>query len=416
MFVLDEELLGEMLSDDGWNDAGGQAARYKSSDSDYRTWRPTVSELPEGGLLITTKIDHIRGGGGQDDHCQLNLEFDTVASITGAQTTITIQGAPQFDTGLVRAVGELDGAKTGKLAEITAKVFNSLVKFFESRAEHGGRLNFPAVIKHNLNSIAACLKPPSERPIYEVTVVTGDIENAGTGADVCITLFGANGDSGEVPLENARNNFERGQKDGFLPARLTTDLGELERIEVWHNQTGNKPGWFLEEVTIRNRDTGQTWRFPCRRWFALDADDGLIHRSLLPDTALCTYTVTIVTGDIENAGTGAEVYITLFGGNGDSGERQLVHPRNDFERGHTDYFTFHQMRNLGELHEVRIRHNDRGEKPGWFLDGVTVRNETTGETWFFPCGRWLARTADDGEIQRTLRPEPRRAPVAVGSA
>lgn len=46
---------------------------------------------------------------------------------------------------------------------------------------------------------------------YLVHTYTGDKRGAGTDANVVITIFGEDGDSGEKKLDNARNNFERGK-------------------------------------------------------------------------------------------------------------------------------------------------------------------------------------------------------------
>lgn len=46
---------------------------------------------------------------------------------------------------------------------------------------------------------------------YLVHTYTGDTRGAGTDANVVITIFGDEGDSGEKKLDNARNNFERGK-------------------------------------------------------------------------------------------------------------------------------------------------------------------------------------------------------------
>ena len=43
--------------------------------------------------------------------------------------------------------------------------------------------------------------------------------------------------------------------------------------------------------------------------------------------------MTVFTGDKKGAGTDANVYITLFGEFGDSGERPLKSSKNNFERG-----------------------------------------------------------------------------------
>ena len=46
---------------------------------------------------------------------------------------------------------------------------------------------------------------------YRIHTYTGDKRGAGTDANVVITIFGEDGDSGEKKLDNARNNFERGK-------------------------------------------------------------------------------------------------------------------------------------------------------------------------------------------------------------
>ena len=59
---------------------------------------------------------------------------------------------------------------------------------------------------------------------YEISVVTGDERGAGTDANVSLTLFGENGDSGKRVLKQRfRNLFERGQTDHFTIE--ATDLG-----------------------------------------------------------------------------------------------------------------------------------------------------------------------------------------------
>ena len=44
------------------------------------------------------------------------------------------------------------------------------------------------------------------------------------------------------------------------------------------------------------------------------------------------YRISIYTGDKRGAGTDANVYITLFGDLGDSGEKKLDNNKNNFER------------------------------------------------------------------------------------
>ena len=114
------------------------------------------------------------------------------------------------------------------------------------------------------------------------------------------------------------------------------------------------------------------------------------------------YRIVVQTGDVKDAGTDADVYITLFGENGNSGERMLDSPGNDFERGSVGTYSISLQRDLGNIKSVRIRHNNKGTKPGWFLDYITVQNESSDKVWRFPCNRWLARDEDDHLIDRVL--------------
>ncbi len=54
--------------------------------------------------------------------------------------------------------------------------------------------------------------------------------------------------------------------------------------------------------------------------------------------ASVTYRVLVQTSDVRGAGTDSNVYITLYGDKGDSGERQIESGANNFERGRLDTF------------------------------------------------------------------------------
>lgn len=116
-----------------------------------------------------------------------------------------------------------------------------------------------------------------------------------------------------------------------------------------------------------------------------------------------TYRVTVHTGNLGVggfAGTDANVYITLYGADS-SDELMLDNAENNFESGKVDVFALH-LKELGDLKQIRIRHDNKNPLAGWFLDRVHIRNEGTDKEWTFPCNRWLARDEDDGEIERML--------------
>ncbi|XP_032242915.2 uncharacterized protein LOC5517078 isoform X2 [Nematostella vectensis] len=149
-------------------------------------------------------------------------------------------------------------------------------------------------------------------------------------------------------------------------------------------------------------------------WFATNADDGLITRELIregfveeSDSGLqkATYTVNIFTGNVWGAGTDANILLTLYGTEGESDEFQIENEgQATFETGMIDTYKF-ECSYLGDLVKLRIGHDNTGWGPGWYLDKVTVDDSKSGDTAFFPCGKWFATDSDDGLITRVLTRE-----------
>eukprot|EP00012_Vannella_robusta_P006373 CAMPEP_0206209180 /NCGR_PEP_ID=MMETSP0166-20121206/16756_1 /ASSEMBLY_ACC=CAM_ASM_000260 /TAXON_ID=95228 /ORGANISM="Vannella robusta, Strain DIVA3 518/3/11/1/6" /LENGTH=202 /DNA_ID=CAMNT_0053630529 /DNA_START=44 /DNA_END=649 /DNA_ORIENTATION=+ len=128
-----------------------------------------------------------------------------------------------------------------------------------------------------------------------------------------------------------------------------------------------------------------------------DADGEESSRDL--SSEVVDYKISIVTGDIRSgAGTDSQVFVQLFGENGESMQTNI---EGDFERGSTVIGGIKSLC-LGNLEKIRVGHNNQGWGPGWFLDKVIVRNETSGQEWFYLCGKWLATDEDDGQIVRTI--------------
>lgn len=112
----------------------------------------------------------------------------------------------------------------------------------------------------------------------------------------------------------------------------------------------------------------------------------------------------MVTADMKGSGTDANVSITIFGSNGDTGKRPLQQKFRDlFERGQTDKFQLEAV-DLGDLTKVQIEHDDKGWGAGWNLDHVIVTNMASNRNWTFPCGQWLDKKKGDGQICRDLLP------------
>ena len=115
-------------------------------------------------------------------------------------------------------------------------------------------------------------------PTYRIQVYTGDVDGAGTDANVFLTIYGWSGSSDEVQLDTAGDDFERNSVGTY--SFDLKELGDLRMVHVRHDNSGSRPGWWLQEITIRNEETDQEWSFPCNRWLARDEDDRQIHRYL----------------------------------------------------------------------------------------------------------------------------------------
>lgn len=74
--------------------------------------------------------------------------------------------------------------------------------------------------------------------------------------------------------------------------------------------------------------------FYCGQWLSSEAGlEKLLNASLTdPRDALTVYSVTTYTSNIKGAGTDANVFINMFGSQGQSGPRELDNPKNNFEQ------------------------------------------------------------------------------------
>jgi hypothetical protein len=114
------------------------------------------------------------------------------------------------------------------------------------------------------------------------------------------------------------------------------------------------------------------------------------------------YTVDVYTGDKSGCGTNANVFCTIYGDKGDTGERELAHSethRDKFEKNHQDRFKI-ECADLGNIYKLKIRHDNSGLSPDWLLARVEVIDGI--KTYLFYCEQWLAKGKGDSKIERTL--------------
>lgn len=185
--------------------------------------------------------------------------------------------------------------------------------------------------------------PSKDTPslVYILEVHTGDVRGAGTAANVFVTLEGTKNFTSKQRIRGEScDGFDRAS---VVKAELQPqeDLGQIQQLKIGHDNSGFGSDWFLEEVVVYTRSNPQAkLYFVCGQWLSRTQGDGLIERSLVatphaPSThpQRKTYSVTLVTGNRRGAGTGANVFITLFGEGGTSGEKRLDNDPDNFQRG-----------------------------------------------------------------------------------
>ncbi|XP_052761742.1 polycystin-1-like isoform X2 [Mya arenaria] len=113
---------------------------------------------------------------------------------------------------------------------------------------------------------------------YEVTVVTGRLPGAGTSAHVGIRLHGEYGKSARQHVGKA-GAFKRNCSDTFMIA-YEVNLGDLQKITIWHDNTGMSPSWYLSHVIVNDLQTDQKYYFFANQWLSLEMENGIISKEV----------------------------------------------------------------------------------------------------------------------------------------
>eukprot|EP00736_Rhodelphis_marinus_P010442 Rmarinus@m.13563 len=140
------------------------------------------------------------------------------------------------------------------------------------------------------------------------------------------------------------------------------------------------------------------------------------------------YVIEVITGDVLYARTTANVFVTLHGTRGQTPELSLsAKYRTDvftlsipadpfggrrtdlapvkqatklFGRSQMDVFIF-ESRDIGEIREITLRHDNKGLLPSWFVHRVMARAKGDKDFVNFELRRWLATDEGDGAIAVT---------------
>ncbi|XP_065681253.1 uncharacterized protein LOC105844737 isoform X3 [Hydra vulgaris] len=101
------------------------------------------------------------------------------------------------------------------------------------------------------------------------------------------------------------------------------------------------------------------------------------------------YQIIVHTGDIRNAGTKSNIFLTVAGDISESGVRHLKDPvRKCFQRSSCDVFIMSTCSSLGNLDFIRLWHDNSGG--GWYLRNIIIIDLQTEKEFLFIGHRWMA--------------------------
>jgi hypothetical protein len=101
-----------------------------------------------------------------------------------------------------------------------------------------------------------------------------------------------------------------------------------------------------------------------------------------------TYTIWVTTGDVPLGGTDSNVFIQLFGTDGQT--ESIYLPPEDifaFEQGSTDKFIL-EAPDIGNLTRCCIG-QDGTVDSGWYIESVRVADDNMNREWLFEFNQWL---------------------------
>lgn len=111
------------------------------------------------------------------------------------------------------------------------------------------------------------------------------------------------------------------------------------------------------------------------------------------------YRVKVKTGNVTNASTDANVYISLGGARGDINKKLLFNKYKSiktengykfkFERNSDNVFKLIGI-DIGQINHIIVEHDGIDVHSSWFLKEVLVTNTKTGRSWLFEYNDWLS--------------------------
>nr|XP_020861601.1 lipoxygenase homology domain-containing protein 1 isoform X5 [Phascolarctos cinereus] len=220
--------------------------------------------------------------------------------------------------------------------------------------------------------------------------------------DVQLIVFGMRGKSPVQKIKNLKN-------DPFL--LHLDDIGDITKVSFILPDSCLKKGIKLHKLRLKDMDTKEELAFyVADRWlFDEDGSESVTELAAVrPEKEPLRdvlYLVNIHTGIQPASGTDVDIFITIFGENGDSCRRKLRHSglNSSFERGQVSTFSLRAV-DLGMVRKVLIEHSGTGYGAGCYLDRITIQESgRRDKEYAFSCQQWLDSEVGDRQMERKLK-------------
>lgn len=235
--------------------------------------------------------------------------------------------------------------------------------------------------------------------IYELIVNTGTEDGAGTDSGIYVQLKDINKKtSSQVHLSDIHqesNAFENGDSDTFW-IYVSSDFAECTQVLFYSNHKNAKADWLLESFTIKKvqgetEDNGFTYN--ANQW--LTEDKTVCFGKYSGSTG--QFYLEVKTSDKKSAGTDSNIWLTIYGDNGNTEEINIgkyAGDGNNFEKNDKDCFNIaYDSVYIGTINKIVIRKDNKGVGPGWHLDYITITEKVSegqsGQCIKFKINQWI---------------------------
>ncbi|CAF1005020.1 unnamed protein product [Rotaria sordida] len=257
-----------------------------------------------------------------------------------------------------------------------------------------------------INSTESLTRPTEEYIRYIIKIKTGELSHSATSANVSIRLIGSTGRQTRfIQLDPIQRRY-------FQPGTIETfpleeaDVGDIDMVEIEHNDYTSDDSWFLETLTVDIPTKGRTFYFVCNQWLSRYKADGITKRIFKRQDLnkpsfhqLIPYVGRIYTGHMEQAGSDCDVCLKLFGTIGSSSEHIIRKNQGNFERSAIDAFQC-QLEDVGQPVKLRVTILPKSTygRNQWFLEKIQLIKLTKEyieeETFLCELNDWITHKSD----------------------